>query len=200
MALFDVLLERLVEAPSDAALDELLGKHGPIQPGEMDLLAERARDSDPRVRRNATLLLGLARTDDRRVLLDVLARETSDPRVFVLAARALPGGAELARARPELVRQALADGDPKVRSAAVELGGHDANDPLLDPDRRVRAAALDRLAKHGPGASEALLRALLVDPTRRRGYSLEALYGALLYSDDPATADAFARSLEGASP
>ncbi|MCA9680435.1 MAG: hypothetical protein KC464_35725, partial [Myxococcales bacterium] len=99
------LLENLLRA-EPGAFDRLLRAHGPVVPGEVDLLAERARDSSARVRHNATVLLGIARAPDRDAVLRVLARDTSDPVVLVLAARALPDGAAIAATRPALLKAA----------------------------------------------------------------------------------------------
>jgi hypothetical protein len=198
----DLLLEELVKA-APAAFNTLLGKHGPIRPDELDLLAERARDRDGLVRRNATVLLGLGRTDDRHALLRVLARETTDPEVFVLAAAGLPDAKGVASEKPGLVRQALHAADPRAVTAAVRLAalselpgvGDQLRSRLEDPDPRVRDAALATLAATGAGPLEPMLRQVLADPAQRTRYSLTGLYRALLHSDDPTTADAIAASL-----
>ncbi len=203
----DLILEALVKAAPGRAFNDLLGKHGPIRPDELDLLAERARDRDALVRRNATVLLGLGRTDDRFALLRVLARETTDPEVFVLAATATPDAKGLASEKPGLVRQALHSPDARAAAAAVRLaalselrGLDDELAPrLADPDAAVRDATLAVLAQTGPGALEPQLRALLRDPAQRRRHALTLLYQTLLHSDDPATGELFAASLVGST-
>lgn len=119
MSLFDVELDRLLDATTDRALSLGLREHGAVRFDELDLLGERACSSDPVVRRNAAVLLSIARRSDARdSLLAGLARQTSDARVFVLVVEAL-GDVELAR--DERVRDALASQDAKVRAAATRL-------------------------------------------------------------------------------
>ncbi|MCE9580590.1 MAG: hypothetical protein K8W52_46145 [Deltaproteobacteria bacterium] len=201
----DRVLEALLTAEPGKPFGDLLAMHGPVVPGEIDLLAERARDSSPRVRRNATVLLGLARSDDRETVLRVLAHETGDPAVFALAAGALRDGAAIARERPALVREALRDEDAKVAAAAVRLAfdvpeaGDALAATLADPRLVVRRAVVALAAERGPGSLESALRAMLEDPSARGEIALGELYAALVASDDPRTGEAVSRSLASAT-
>ena len=199
----DVLLEALVKAEPGSDFNALFHKHGPIEASELEMLAQRARDSNVRIRRNATTLLGLGRGNDRDLLLRVLARETMDPAVFVLATSALADGAALAKTRPSLVATALRDPDPKVTGAAIALawraGLPDSSDQLranlADPRVDVRNAALEVLAESGPGPLVPQIRALLASPNAHRYLNLTAIYQALLQADDPTIAEVLAASL-----
>jgi hypothetical protein len=119
MSLFELALERVLDATTHRDFERCLYEHGPVRFDELDLLGERACSSDPIVRRNAALLLSIARcTDARDSLLAGLARTTTDTRVFILAVDAY-GDADLAR--DPRVDDALASDDAKVRDAARRL-------------------------------------------------------------------------------
>jgi len=198
------LLEALVAAPDHATFNKLFGLYGPIRESDFDVLARRARDSNAQTRRNAALLLTVAhRSDDRDLILRVLARETTDAAVFVLVCGALANGAELAHQRATLVREALRDRDARIASGALRLAwqaklpevADRLREDLVDDRPDVRDSALAILAEAGPGSLEPALRTMLGDPAVRRTLPLTAVFRALLQSDDPTTAELFAGAL-----
>jgi hypothetical protein len=203
----NVLLDELVKSEPGPAFTQLLRRHGPILPEQTDFLLEKAKDSSPNVRTNASKLLLLVRSQEKReAALRKLAGETDDARVFAIVASGLADGKTLAAKRSDLILKALRASDSQVVSAAIRLAWladlpgitEDMARKLDDPDDKVRFAAAKVLAEAGCGPLGPRLRAILLDPGQRTRYPLEAIYSALSHSEDPTTGEAFRTSLVGA--
>ena len=142
-------------------IDLLYVDHGRARAAVLAALA----DGDPALRRTAVWALGFVR---ERQDAETLLQAAVDPDPAIRAAAVGSADARAGRNSPELavLREALADRDPRVRiSALIQLGGR--GDPALaadlaavadDPDRQVRATVAEALGHAGPAARDALER------------------------------------------
>ena len=192
------------------AFSEALLTHGSIVPEEVPYLAKTASEGSSDARRNASYLIGRARTPESEAALRTLVQKTQDARVLALALdalRSVPDFKTLAATRQALLQEALRNPDGIVQAAAVRAGWRagipnftaELEKRLDAPEQEVRDAVTALLAETGAGLLEPKVRQLLIHPPGDKRYSLADLYQALAYSNDPLVADDLRQSLAGAS-
>lgn len=200
-------LDELLTIRDERELSEALLRHGPIRDDEVPVLAARASDSRPQVRRTATRLLRTAGTTAADAALRQLVVQTQDAQVWALALGRLleqPDAAALAKARPAMIEAALRDRDPAVSSVALRaavLAGlpgirEDLERRLGDPDPKVREAAVVSVGELADPSLTSKLRERILVENDSAVY--RALVVALSQSPDAATAETLRQAAERA--
>jgi len=208
------LLDALLALPDldGQRSNQLLRMHGSIRAEEIGYLTSKASSDSKSVRRNATRLLTIARPpEEGNIALRHLVATSDDPGVVVLALASLLDSQDeaalaLAGQRREAISAALREGGAIAAKALrpafrLDLPGiaDEMGKQLAAPSRDARKAATAVLAEEGPGALEADIIAILLDPERRRSYVIGDLYLALTYSDNPSTSSVLQQSLSGST-
>jgi len=204
------LLDKILNAPTEEQYREALRQYGPVLAQDIDYLAQQSQSEQPTIRRHAARLLVTTLKGGALRVLRARVADTTDPQVFIIALSGLshePDATTLAQSRPQLLAAALADDDPLVLTAAIQIAGqaalpgiHELLARLLQhPSEAVRSAAVEAIAKVGVGPLEAQLKAVLQGATPSSTYPFVVLYRLLGNSDDSSMAAVFADSLKGIS-
>jgi hypothetical protein len=148
------MLEELLDASTDKKFNDQFYIHGPVREEELPAIFEASSSSRGYRRRNAASLLCTTLKDNAADLQRRAILETKYLEVWAIESDCVMERDEsLAGKRPDMIKAALGDSDPKVLAVGLRAatlsnypGAHEMARKYLDhKDARVRAAAVSGL-------------------------------------------------------